>query len=172
LRQILVFNKSVVVVAAQFGEEIVFDEADLVGGRVGCDGFERCRRWEDKAGRRCGALVLRLVGAMHAVLQKVERDAEGFEPVFFCQAQFAEAEEVLVEVFGEVTADELFAAVVEGADAVCAGVVAERRPLEGVSEHGVRVHIAMLTNKSARCDFILSCTTPSFVPNLSTSSFT
>ena len=98
--------------------------------------------------------------------------AEGFQSVFFGQTQFAEAEEVFVEVFGKVAADELFAAVVEGANAVCACVVAECWPLEGVSKHSVRVHIAMLTNKSARCDFILSCTTPSFVPNLSTSSLT
>ena len=102
----------------------------------------------------------------------MERYAEGFETVFFRQAKFAETEEVLVEVFSEVAADELFAAVVEGASAVCACMVAKCRPLEGVSKNSLVMHIAMLTNKSARCDFILSCTTPSFVPNLSTSSLT
>ena len=74
-------------------------------------------------------MVLRLVAAVEAVLEKVERHAETLEAEFVCETEFAKAEEVFVEVFGEVAADELFAAVVEGTDAVCACVVAESRSL-------------------------------------------
>ena len=70
---------------------------------------------------------------MEAVLEEVERYAETLEAEFVCQTELAKAEEVFVEVFGKVAADELFAAVVEGTDAVCACVVAEGRSLLCVS---------------------------------------
>jgi hypothetical protein len=63
----------------------------------------------------------------------VQGHAETLEAEFVCQTEFAEAEEVFVEVFGEVATDELLAAVVEGTDAVCARVVAKSRSLLTVS---------------------------------------
>jgi hypothetical protein len=65
-------------------------------------------------------------------LEEVERHAEAFEAEFVGEPELAEAEEVFVEVFGEVAADELLAAVVEGADAVGACVVAEGGALWGL----------------------------------------
>ena len=78
-------------------------------------------------------MVLCLVAAVEAVLEKVQRHTETLEAEFVCQTEFAKAEEVFVEVFGKVTADELFAAVVEGTDTVCACVVAKGRSLLCVS---------------------------------------
>ena len=88
------------------------------------------------------------------------------------KTKFAEAEEVFVEVFSEVAADELLAAVIEGADAVCTCMVAQSRSLKEISELRAVPCLVVHTNRSARCDFILSCTTPSLVLSLSTSSFT
>jgi hypothetical protein len=65
-------------------------------------------------------------------LEEVERHTEAFEAEFVGEPELAEAEEVFVEVFGEVAADELLAAVVEGADAVGACVVAEGGALWGL----------------------------------------
>jgi hypothetical protein len=70
-----------------------------------------------------------LVATVETVLEEMQRHTKTFETKFVGQTEFAEAEEVLVEVFGKVAADELFAPVVEGADAVCACVVAEGRSL-------------------------------------------
>ena len=74
-------------------------------------------------------MVLRLVAAVEAVLEKVKRHTETLEAEFVCQTELAKAKEVFVEIFGKVATDELFAAVVEGTDAVCACVVAESRSL-------------------------------------------
>lgn len=93
--------------------------------RLAREGFVRRRRLEAKTGGVRGTLVLRLVGGVHAVLKQVERDGEGFQTELFGQPEFAEAEEVFVQVFGKVATDELLATVVEGADAVCACVIAE-----------------------------------------------
>lgn len=57
--------------------------------------------------------------------------AHALETQLLGQAELAEAEEVFVEVFGEVAANELLAAVVEGAYAVCASVVAQCGSLSG-----------------------------------------
>lgn len=78
-------------------------------------------------------MVLRLMAAVEAVLEKVQRYTETLEAKFVCQTELAKAKEVFVEVFGEVAADELFAAVVEGTDAICACVVAKSRSLLCVS---------------------------------------
>jgi hypothetical protein len=79
-------------------------------------------------------LVLRLVATVQTVLEKMQRHAETFKTKFVCQTKFTEAKEVFIEVFGKVTTDKLLASVVEGADAVCACVVAEGRSLRGVSD--------------------------------------
>jgi hypothetical protein len=115
-----------------------------------------------------------LVAAVKAVLEEVQGHGEGFEAELCGEAEFAEAEKVFVEVFGEVAADELLAAVVEGADAVCACVVAEGGSLGCVSDGipGKLIARGSLTSRSAKCAFILSCTTSSFVVSLSTSSLT
>lgn len=59
----------------------------------------------------------------------MKRDGEVLKPELVRQAEFAEAEEVFAELFGEVAADKLVAAVIESADAVLACVVAKSRPL-------------------------------------------
>ena len=69
------------------------------------------------------------MAAVQTVLEKMQGHAEAFETEFVCQTEFTEAKEVLAEVFGKVAADELFTAVVESTDAVCACVVAESRSL-------------------------------------------
>ena len=101
----------------------------MIGQGVDADGIVGWRRGEQDAVGGDGALVLRLVAAVEAVLEKVQRHTKTLEAKFVRQTEFAKAEEVLVEVFGKVTADELFAAVVEGTDAVCACVVAKSRSL-------------------------------------------
>ena len=111
-------------VTAEFGAEVILNEPDLVRQGLNGNGIVGRRRREDQSRSGDGALMLRLVGAVHAVLKQVEGHAESFQPQFFGQPEFAEAEEVFVEVFGEVAADKLLAAVVEGAYAVRAGVVA------------------------------------------------
>ena len=108
----------------QLRREEILNQTYLLRERGDGYGLVRCLGREDEAGGRDWAGVLGLVGAVHAVLEQMQGDREGFEAEFFCQSEFAEAEEVFVEVFGEVAADELVAAVVEGADAVCACVVA------------------------------------------------
>lgn len=55
----------------------------------------------------------------------MERHGQRFEAEFIRQTEFLEAEEVLVNVFCEVAADELFRAIVEGAYAVRTGIVCE-----------------------------------------------
>jgi len=104
----------------------------------------------------------------------VQGHTEALESEFVGEAELAEAEEVFVEVFGEVATDELLAAVVEGADAVCACVVAESGTLFVCKSRCLRESeiCSSLTKRSARCAFILSCTTLNFVVNLSTSSLT
>jgi hypothetical protein len=74
-------------------------------------------------------LVLSLVATVQAVLEKMQGHAETFQPELVGQTEFTEAEEVLVEVFGKVTTDELLASIIEGADAVCACVIAKGRSL-------------------------------------------
>lgn len=105
----------------------------------------------------------------------MQGDRERLEPEFRGEAEFAEAEEIFVQVLGKVAADELLAAVLEGAGAVGASLFAERGSLEAsvsTQSHASVAEEWAPTNKSARCAFILSCTTPSFVANLSTSSRT
>lgn len=126
LRQILVFHERFIVVPAQLFAEEVLHEADVRGESFDAEGVVgRGRGEEDASCGRGGALIGGLVAVVQAVLEQVERDAEGFEAEFVGEPEFAEAEEVFVEVFGKVAADELLAAVIEGADAVCACVVAE-----------------------------------------------
>ena len=120
-------------VLAELLAEEVLHEADVVGQCVDADGVISWRRGEQDAVGGDGALVLRLVATVQAILQKVQRHAETLEAEFVCQTEFAEAEEVFIEVFGKVAADELLAAVVEGTDAVCACVVAKSRSLLTVS---------------------------------------
>jgi hypothetical protein len=138
LWQVFVLDESLVVVLAQlFAEEVLYN-ADVVGESVDADRVVGWRRGEQDAVRGNRALVLRLVAAVESVLEKVQRDAETFEPKLVCQTEFAKAEEVLLDVFGKVTTNELFAAIVESTDAVCACVVAKGRSLLHVSEN-VRV---------------------------------
>ena len=59
----------------------------------------------------------------------MQRHTEALEAKLVRQAEFTETEEIFVEVLGKVTADELLAAVVEGANAICSCVVAECRSL-------------------------------------------
>lgn len=59
----------------------------------------------------------------------MQRHGERFEAEFVGETELAEAEEVFAQVFGEVAADKLLGAVVEGADAVCPCVVTKRRTL-------------------------------------------
>ena len=66
---------------------------------------------------------------MKAILQKVKWHAEILQPEFIGQAKLSEAEEVLVEIFGEVTTNELVATVVEGTCAVCTCMIAQCGPL-------------------------------------------
>lgn len=70
-------------------------------------------------------MVLYLVAAVQTVLQKMERHAEVLQTKLICEAKFSKAKEVLVEIFGEITADELLAAVVEGACAVRTCMIAQ-----------------------------------------------
>ena len=74
-------------------------------------------------------MVCSLVAAVEAILEKVQRHTKTLEAEFVCQTKLAKAEEVFVEVFSKVAADELFTAVVEGTDAVCACMVAKGRSL-------------------------------------------
>ena len=76
---------------------------------------------------------MRLMAAVEAVLEKVQRHTETLEAKFVRQTEFAKAEEVFVEVFSKIATNELFAAVVEGTDAICACVVAKSRSLLCVS---------------------------------------
>lgn len=55
----------------------------------------------------------------------MQRHAEGFETKFVCQAELLETEEILVEILGEITANKLFATVVESSDAVSTSVIAQ-----------------------------------------------
>jgi len=125
LREIFVFDKRLVVVLAQlFAEEILY-KADVRRETVHAERLVRFGRLECNACVDDWALVLRLVAAVQTVLEKVEWHANSVETKLFHEAELAEAKEVLIEIFSEVAADELFAAVVEGADTVCACVVAE-----------------------------------------------
>ena len=63
----------------------------------------------------------------------MQRHTETLEAKFVRQTEFAKAEEVFVEVFSKIATNELFAAVVEGTDAVCTCVVAKSRALLSVS---------------------------------------
>ena len=101
----------------------MFDADRVVGWGRGKD-HATCGNWP---------LVLRLVPTVQAVLEEMQRHAETFQTKLVCQTELTEAEEVFVEVFGKVAADELLAAVVEGTDAVCARVVAKSRSLLTVS---------------------------------------
>jgi hypothetical protein len=117
------------VVLAQLLAEEVLDNADMIGQGFHADRVVSGWRGEQDAVRSDRALILRLVATVETVLEEMQRHTKTFETKFVGQTEFAEAEEVLVEVFGKVAADELFAPVVEGADAVCACVVAEGRSL-------------------------------------------
>lgn len=70
-----------------------------------------------------------LVGAVHAILQQVERHTETLEAELSSQTQLFEAEEILINVFCEVSTDELIAAVLESACTVCTNVFAQSRTL-------------------------------------------
>lgn len=105
----------------------------MVRQGIDADGVVGWGRGEQNAIGGDGALVLCLMAAVEAVLEKVQRYTETLEAEFVCQTELAKAEEVFVEVFGEVAADELFAAVVERTDAICACVVAKSRSLLCVS---------------------------------------
>ena len=74
-------------------------------------------------------MVLSLVATVQTVLEKMQGYAETFQAELVCQTEFTEAEEVFVQVFGKVSTDELLASIVEGADAVCACVIAKGRSL-------------------------------------------
>ena len=94
---------------------------------------------------------MRVVGAVHPILKQVERHAEGLQAEFVCEAELFEAEEVFVNVFGKVAADELFAAVVECADAVCT---------DGFSESG-----ALKRSASQSCKNKMVSYSPEVLPD-------
>jgi len=104
-------------------------ETNLSGEIVRGDGVVRFGRDEDDASGGDGIMVVDVVGRVHAVLQEMERYAQSLETEFIGQAELLEPKEVLVNVFGKVATDELFAAVVEGADTILASTVAESRTL-------------------------------------------
>lgn len=69
--------------------------------------------------------VVCLVCTMHTILQQMQRHAETFETKLGRQTELFEAEEVFVNVFGKVTTNELIAAVLECARAICTHVFAQ-----------------------------------------------
>lgn len=80
---------------------------------------------------------------MHPVLQQVQWNAER-DAKLFVQPEFFETEEVFPNVFGKITADELFATIIECASAICAGTPVKSRTKKlGV----VRAHTVMHASK-------------------------
>ena len=67
---------------------------------------------------------------METVLQKMKWHTEVLQTELVRKAKLSETEEVFIEVFGEVSAHELLAAVVEGACAIRTCVIAQSRSLE------------------------------------------
>lgn len=59
----------------------------------------------------------------------MERDGHILEPELVRETEFAETEKVFAKFFREVTANELIAAVVEGADTILADVLSKSRAL-------------------------------------------
>lgn len=104
-------------------------KADLVANVVGADRFVRRWRLEDQASAGDGSLVLCLVGAVHAVLKKMEGHRECLETQLGRKTKLAEAKEVFVKILSKVAADELFAAIVEGSNAIGTGMIAQSRSL-------------------------------------------
>ena len=66
---------------------------------------------------------------MHAILQQVEGHTERSKAELLVETKLLETKEILVDVFGKITTDELLAAVVESTDAVCSGIGVESRTL-------------------------------------------
>ena len=68
----------------------------LPPNRLVADSLIRLWRREDEAGVDDGALVLRLMGIIHPVLEQMEGHAEGFEAELFSETELPETEEVFV----------------------------------------------------------------------------
>ena len=129
LRQIFIFNQGLVTVRSKLVAEEVLYQFDLIANTFQGDSLV-WRRWlKDQATTDGRALVLCLVSVVHAVLQQVQWYAERFKAKFIGEAQFPEAEEIFAQVFSEVSSDELFTAIIEGADTISTSMIAQGRSL-------------------------------------------
>lgn len=116
------------VLAQLFAEEILH-QADVVGKGIDADGIVGGRSWIERAVGSDRTLVLRLVATVKAVLEEMQGNAKAFEAEFVCETELTEAEEVFVKVLSKVAADELFASIVEGSNAIGSCMVAKCRSL-------------------------------------------
>ena len=74
---------------------------------------------------------------MHPVLQQVQWYTKR-KAKFAVEPELLETEEVFTNVFGEVTADKLLAAVIEGTSSICTNIVKGRsKELGVVSAHSI-----------------------------------
>ena len=93
------------------------------------------------------------VSIVHPVLQQVQWYTER-EAKLAVESEFLETEEVFTNVFGEVTANELLAAVIEGTSSICTDIVKGRsKKLGVVSAHSI-MHANQLGTESL--DIILN----------------
>jgi hypothetical protein len=60
---------------------------------------------------------------VHPVLQKVERYTETGETKFSVQSHFLKAEEILIDVLGEITTNKLLAAIVESGRTITSRII-------------------------------------------------
>lgn len=82
-------------------------------------------------------VVLSGVSIVHPILQQVQWYTER-EAKLAVESEFLETKEVFANVFGEVTANELLAAVIEGTSSICANIIKGRSKKFGVvSTHSI-----------------------------------
>jgi hypothetical protein len=66
--------------------------------------------------------VLGLIGTVHPVLQEMQGYAEARESKFLVESKIFEAEEIFIQVFGEITTYKLITAIVKSIDTIGSGV--------------------------------------------------
>lgn len=74
--------------------------------------------------------IVRLIRAVHPVLQQMQRHTERFKTKFGSKTELFETEKVFINIFGEVAANELITAILECTGSICANVFAKSRTLQ------------------------------------------
>lgn len=123
MRQIFVLNQWLMMICSQLVSEVVLHQPNLVVHVLLGDSLVGCRRFEDQTTTRNNALTLSLKPTVQAVLEQMQRHTQRFQTKFFSQTQLSEAKEILVEIFGEITTNELLTAIVESAYTICTGMI-------------------------------------------------